>query len=553
MYNRSNSLGKDVLPPKTQNQASNERSRNFSKLDPKAHLKHWSFAQLFLTLVALTLLLLPSLSWAAQVTLQWDGVSPVPDGYRLYRRTASSSYNYSSPAWSGSARNCTLQVANDTTYYYVARSYKGSLQSVNSNEVRVYVPSNSVDPVPAPTPSPTPTTQVTINNSTSRTSSTGKWQTSQASGNYSTLSLYSEEVGAEYSFKTYLTGLYELNLWWTSNDTRCSDVPVEVYNNNELLDVLTINQQQNGGKWNTFGTYNFSGSAQVTFVSGHSECVTSVDSVSFKPVQSQTQDKIIDNTSSQCYSTGSWLASSGPNPYGQNSFYGETPGGSFTFDSSNTGGIGVSLWWTSLTSRSSRVPVDIFDGSTRLNRIYVNQQQNGGKWNSLGQYSFTRGARVVIVSEGGTVNSCADAVKLSFGTSTAPAPAPAPASSIIDNGSSQCSSIGPWLVSSGPNPYGKNSLYGETAGGSYTFNSSNTGRMDVSLWWTSLSTRSSRAPVDIYDGSTRLNRVYVNQQQNGGKWNSLGQYSFTKGARVVIVSEGGSYNSCADAVKLQAN
>ncbi len=549
MYNRSNLFGKNVLLPKNPNQTSNERPSKLCKLDPKARLKHWPFAQLFLTL-ALTLFLLPSLSLAAQVTLQWDGVSPAPDGYRLYRRTASSSYNYSSPAWSGSATNCTLQLAYDTTYYYIARSYKGSLQSVNSNEVKVYVQSNSVDPVPDPTPTPTPVTQVTINNSTSRTSSTGKWQISQASGNYSSQSLYSEEVGAEYSFKTYLTGLYELNLWWTANNTRCSDVPVEVYNNNELLDVLTINQQQNGGKWNTVGTYNFSGSAQVTFVSGHSECVTSVDSVSFKPVQSQTQDKIIDNTSSQCYSNGAWLASSGPNPYGQNSFYGETPGGSFTFDSSNTGVIGVSLWWTSLASRSSRVPVDIFDGLTRLNRIYVNQQQNGGKWNSLGQYSFTKGARVVIVSEGGgTYNSCADAVKLSFGASTAPAAS----SSIIDNGSSQCSSSGPWLVSSGPNPYGKNSLYGETAGGSYTFNSSNTGRLVVSLWWTSLGTRSTRVPVDIYDGSTRLNRVYVNQQQNGGKWNSLGQYSFTRGARVVIVSEGGGNNSCADAVKLQAN
>ena len=278
MYNRSNLFGKNVLLPKNPNQTSNERPSKLCKLDPKARLKHWPFAQLILTL-ALTLFLLPSLSLAAQVTLQWDGVSPAPDGYRLYRRTASSSYNYSSPAWSGSATNCTLQLAYDTTYYYIARSYKGSLQSVNSNEVKVYVQSNSVDPVPDPTPTPTPVTQVTINNSTSRTSSTGKWQISQASGNYSSQSLYSEEVGAEYSFKTYLTGLYELNLWWTANNTRCSDVPVEVYNNNELLDVLTINQQQNGGKWNTVGTYNFSGSAQVTFVSGHSECVTSVDSV----------------------------------------------------------------------------------------------------------------------------------------------------------------------------------------------------------------------------------------------------------------------------------
>ena len=53
-------------------------------------------------------------------------------------------------------------------------------------------------------------------------------------------------------------------------------------------------------------------------------------------------------------------------------------------------------------------------------------------------------------------------------------------------------------------------------------------------------------PVDIYDGSTLIDTVYVNQTANGGKWNSLGTYTFSGTARVVINSQGGCTTS-ADA------
>ena len=70
------------------------------------------------------------------------------------------------------------------------------------------------------------------------------------------------------------------------------------------------------------------------------------------------------------------------------------------------------MWWTAWSSRSTTIPVDIqhAGGSTR---VIINQQQNGGKWNSLGLYTFAGGVRytVKITSQPGPTSTCADAVK----------------------------------------------------------------------------------------------------------------------------------------------
>jgi hypothetical protein len=59
-------------------------------------------------------------------------------------------------------------------------------------------------------------------------------------------------------------------------------------------------------------------------------------------------------------------------------------------------------------------------------------------------------------------------------------------------------------------------------------------------------------PVKIYDGSSLKGTVYVNQLQNGGKWNLLGNYTFSGTAKVVIVSDSSSNTTSADAVKFAA-
>ena len=122
---------------------------------------------------------------------------------------------------------------------------------------------------------------------------------------------------------------------------------------------------------------------------------------------------------------------------------------------------------------------------------------------------------------------------------------------VIDTGGSGTSSTGSWAASGASGSYGSNSLWSRD-GATYTwsFTPVVSGNYDVSMWWTTWSSRSTTVPVDIqHAGGTT--RVTINQQQNGGQWNSLGLFSFAAGVRytVKITSQAGPSSTCADAVK----
>jgi hypothetical protein len=239
--------------------------------------------------------------------------------------------------------------------------------------------------------------------------------------------------------------------------------------------------------------------------------------------------------------------------------YSQTVSSSYTFEAARSGSQQVYLWWTTHTTRSSNVPVHIYDGSTLKDTINVNQLQNGGKWNLLGTYSFSGQAKVVIVSESSSKTTCADAVKFvpssttssssSTSTSTSSSNSASSGSIILDNGDSGTKASGTWKVSSGPGFYGSNSVYSQTASNTYSFETACSGVKEVYLWWTYHSTRCTSVPVEIYDGTTYIDTVNVNQKNNGGQWNALGTFSFSGKAKVVIISNApGSCTTSADAV-----
>jgi hypothetical protein len=132
---------------------------------------------------------------------------------------------------------------------------------------------------------------------------------------------------------------------------------------------------------------------------------------------SPPDEVIIDNGDEGTSFTGTWSISSGPDPYGESSLYSIDPGTHYAYEASIDGAYTVSLWWTEHTIwRITSVPVQIFDGDTLLNTVYVNQQTNGGQWNELGDYDFSGTARVVVVSEtdgsAGNNSTCVDALRL---------------------------------------------------------------------------------------------------------------------------------------------
>jgi len=259
------------------------------------------------------------------------------------------------------------------------------------------------------------------------------------------------------------------------------------------------------------------------------------------PIDNGTPDEIIiDNGDDATSFTGTWMVSSCPNPYGANSLYSRGHGVHYTYQAPVNGTYTVLLWWTAhANGRSNSVPVEIFDGNTLIDTVYVNQQANGGQWNELGNYTFSGTAKVMVVSEG-DISTGADAVRFSSAV---------PADIIIDNGDEGTSFTGTWMVSSCPNPYGANSLYSRGHGVHYTYQAPVNGTYTVLLWWTAHANgRSNSVPVEIFDGNTLIDTVYVNQQANGGQWNELGNYAFSGTAKVMVVSEG-DISTGADAVR----
>ncbi len=76
----------------------------------------------------------------------------------------------------------------------------------------------------------------------------------------------------------------------------------------------------------------------------------------------------------------------------------------------------------------------------------------------------------------------------------------------------------------------------------------------IDAWWTSATDRSTTAPFIITNAAgTRLATVNVNQQINGGKWNTLGTWSFSAGWNKVQLSRwtGTGYQVIADAVRVR--
>jgi hypothetical protein len=76
----------------------------------------------------------------------------------------------------------------------------------------------------------------------------------------------------------------------------------------------------------------------------------------------------------------------------------------------------------------------------------------------------------------------------------------------------------------------------------------------IDAWWTAASDRSTTAPFIMWNASgTKLATVNVNQQLNGGKWNTLGTYSFTAGWNKVQLSRWttSGYYVIADAIQVR--
>lgn len=141
------------------------------------------------------------------------------------------------------------------------------------------------DVLPGAFTSQAPDEEIFIDDGHLWTSSTGNWTKTLHPDSYGPNSLESNETGAVYLYEFIPPehDFYEVFLWWTAEDSlsRCPDVPVKVYNGQDLMNTLNLNQQENGGQWNSLGLYFFNNTAKIAITSPGSDCKTCVDGIKF--------------------------------------------------------------------------------------------------------------------------------------------------------------------------------------------------------------------------------------------------------------------------------
>jgi hypothetical protein len=111
-----------------------------------------SFTKIFLVFIAIFAGCV-TFAYSANVTLSWDANVPAPEGYRVFAREGSGSYDYNNPLrtvlTTANITECTLiGLTEGTTYHFVVRAFDGDLESADSEEVS-YTPA-AVVPNQAP-------------------------------------------------------------------------------------------------------------------------------------------------------------------------------------------------------------------------------------------------------------------------------------------------------------------------------------------------------------------------------------------------------------------
>ncbi|MHB0858698.1 MAG: golvesin C-terminal-like domain-containing protein, partial [Anaerolineae bacterium] len=247
--------------------------------------------------------------------------------------------------------------------------------------------------------------------------------------------------------------------------------------------------------------------------------------------------------------------------YGGSHWFNRTVGAgddiaTWTFQVPEPGVYEVFAWWWAGATRPPDVPYTI-ECLTGNVLVRMNQQIDGGRWNSLGEFSFRDVGRVR-VSDGATsgLDVVADAVRLVYLRPLSD-PQPGGAGIVVDDrdeGFALVSGSG-WAEYDevGGQSYGSGHRYQRevgsgTSSATWTFSVPEEGNYRVYAWWSAGIWRPADVPYTVQhqDGETT---VRVNQQTDGGRWNCLGSFRFVEeGAVTVSDSVASGRDIVADAI-----
>jgi len=263
------------------------------------------------------------------------------------------------------------------------------------------------------------------------------------------------------------------------------------------------------------------------------------------------QANIAENTGPSFTTVGAWSTSSVVPGFSGTDYSYTGPGtgtktATWTFNIAAPGFYTLSARWTAHANRASNAKYTISNNGTVLGIVTMNQQVNGGTFNSLGNFSLAAGSLTVTLSDAANGYVVADAVQF------------VPATSLTkDNGWTGFATSGAWSASSGvPGFLGTNYLYASGAAtatkvASWTFTVPDAGTYTLDALWTSAPNRATNARYVIENNGVRVGTVVVkNQTTGGGAFQPLGTFSLNPGTVKVIINNQADGLVVADAVRL---
>ncbi len=369
---------------------------------------------------------------------------------------------------------------------------------------------------------------------------TGSWITVGSDGYLGKTYRYATvgtDAYADYQLDIPNAGTYRIYAWYNADSNRATSCLYTI-NHKNGSDNISINQQDNDEEWVLLGTYNFDAgtySVRVDAKNSTGGTYIAADAIMAECLKMDSE-VVVDNEDAGYSDTSGFFSSSASSDRYGDTYRACNPGvgdtATWQLNIPYPGVWEIYEWHNGLGgagNRSTSAPFTITH-TYGVDTVYVNEQENSGRWNSIGRYVFKTGTGSVSLNSVTDGIVIADAVKARF--------IPNP-EEIVDNLDARYSDSEGFFTSSESDlkydvTY-RACLTGEGVSATWNLDLPYSGIWEIYEWHNGNSTRSPDVPYTInhnYGSSLEI----VNQQENSGQWNPLGRYEFNEGSGSVVLS-----------------
>ena len=373
---------------------------------------------------------------------------------------------------------------------------------------------------------------------------------------------YGAPATAVYTAEIEQEGWYEVSGWWTALSNRATNSLFIVACGEESHEVR-VNQQEKGGQWNHLQTVYAEAGETITVTLSNSGIDGYIIADGLRIAREE--GIIVDDDAAVL--TGDWVrqaldgavdslerfgpcfrhaAGSGDPASATATFQAEAPA---------DGVYDVYGWWTTHENRATNTPFTLSNGQT----VYVNQEENGGQWNLIGQISAQAGDTLsVTIGNNADEYVVADAVKFQLAEEEQPEE---PETGIILDDSQAVFAGDSWTLETADKTeerYGDGFRYSAWIGvdsqhnatAVYTAAAPADGYYEIYGWWTAHENRATNTPYIVSCGE-QSQTVRVNQRQDGGQWNLLCGVMAVEGQDITVtIANNADGYVIADAVRI---